>query len=431
MEKDVVLIVDDEPININAVVQILLDKYELKVAVSAKVALEIIEKEKPNLILLDINMPEMNGYEMAEILQNSEKNKDIPFIFLTANNDPQSIKKGFEYGAVDYISKPFSKEELFARVETHLKISKLQNSLSETVLDLNTKVDQNNHYLKIIDQNILSSSTDLNGVIVNASKAFCDFSGYSKEEMIGQKHNLFRTQNIHKELFADLWETITQNKTWYGEMENIRKDGSSYWVNIKIFPEYDTNNNKIGYMAIRQNITDKKRIEELSIRDELTGLFNRRHFNKIFPEEIKRATRDNKNLYFMMMDVDNFKLYNDNYGHHAGDNVLKQIGIVLNRCSQRAGDFAFRLGGEEFGILYSSDSDDQANEFANSVTSKIKQLGIVHEYNLPSKLLTISAGLVSKNPDETSIVEELYKRADECLYKAKENGRDTVCIEKK
>lgn len=428
MIKDVVLIVDDEPININVVVQILLDKYELKVAVTGKAALEIIEKEKPDLILLDINMPEMSGYEMAEILQNSEENKDIPFIFLTANNDPQSIKKGFEYGAVDYISKPFSKEELYARVETHLKISKLQNSLSETVLDLNTKVDEIHHYLNIIDQNILSSSSDLNGIIVNVSQAFCDFSGYSKEELIGQKHNLFRDKDTQSELFLDLWDTITQDKTWNGEIKNTRKDGSSYWVNIKIFPEYDTKNQKIGYMAIRQDITDKKRIEELSIRDELTALFNRRHFNKIFPEEINRAVRNKKNLYFMMMDVDNFKLYNDNYGHQEGDNVLKQIGIVLNGCSKRAGDFAFRLGGEEFGILYSNDSDEQAEAFANSIKNKIKNLDIVHEYNLPSGLLTVSAGLVSQKQNDTSTVEELYKLADQFLYKAKENGRDNVWI---
>lgn len=426
MVKDVVLIVDDEPININVVVQILLDKYELKVAVSAKVALEIIEKEKPDLILLDINMPEMSGYEMAEILQNSEENKEIPFIFLTANNDPQSIKKGFEYGAVDYISKPFSKEELSARVETHLKISKLQNSLSETVLDLNTKVEEINHYLDIIDQNILSSSSDLNGIIVNVSKAFCDFSGYSKAELIGQKHNLFRDEQMQGEIFRDLWNTITQDKTWSGEIKNTRKDGSSYWVNITIFPEYDTKNQKVGYMAIREDITDKKRIEELSIRDELTALFNRRHFNKIFSEEINRAVRNKKSLYFMMMDVDNFKLYNDNYGHQEGDNVLKQIGMVLNSCSKRVGDFTFRLGGEEFGVLYSSDSYEQAESFANSIKNKIKQLDIAHEYNLPSGVLTVSAGLACSKPNETFTAEELYKKADDLLYKAKENGRDNV-----
>ncbi|MGB3750990.1 MAG: diguanylate cyclase [Arcobacteraceae bacterium] len=428
MIKDVVLIVDDEPININVVVQILLDKYELKVAVSVKAALKLIEKEKPNLILLDINMPEIDGYDMAEILQNNEEYKDIPFIFLTANNDPQSIKKGFEYGAVDYISKPFSKEELYARVETHLKISKLQNSLSDTVLDLNNKVDEIHHYLNIIDQNVLSSSSDLSGVIVNVSQAFCDFSGYTKEEIIGQKNNLFRAKDMNSDLFVDLWNTITQDKTWNGEIKNTRKDGSSYWVNIKIFPEYDTKNQKIGYMAIRQDISDKKRIEELSIHDELTGLFNRRHFNKIFPEEINRAVRNKKNLYFMMMDVDNFKLYNDNYGHQEGDNVLKQIGIVLNSCSKRAGDFAFRLGGEEFGILYSSDSVEQAKVFANSIKNKIKQLDIIHEYNLPSGLLTVSAGLAYSKPNETFTVEELYKKADEFLYKAKENGRDNVWI---
>jgi diguanylate cyclase (GGDEF)-like protein/PAS domain S-box-containing protein len=426
MERDSVLIVDDEPININTVVQILLDKYELKVATSAKVALEIIDTDKPDLILLDINMPVMNGYEMAKILKNHEENHSIPFIFLTANSEPESIKKGFEHGAVDYISKPFSKEELQARVETHLKIHKLQNSLSHTVLELESKVDELGHYLDIIDQNVLSSTTNLHGVINGASEAFCNFSGYTKDELIGQKHDIVRHEDMDNSVFCDLWDTITNDKTWSGEVKNKRKDGSSYWISVKIFPEFDDNNEKIGYMAIRQDITDKKRIEELSIRDELTQLYNRRYFNEIFPLEINRSARDKKDLYFMMIDVDKFKLYNDNYGHQEGDNVLAQIGMTLNACAKRADDFAFRLGGEEFGMLYSSDTQDEAIIFAKSVKDKIKQLNITHKYNKPSEVTTVSIGLICKKPMESLTVEELYKLADEFLYKAKENGRDNV-----
>lgn len=547
MQKDTVLIVDDEPININTVAQVLMNDYELKIATSAKVALELIAKQKPDLILLDINMPEMSGYEMALVLQAKEETSSIPFIFLTANSEPQSISVGFEHGAVDYISKPFSKEELQARVKTHLKISKLQNSLSDTVSQLESKIleldrskkefetifnnshngiaitdletnfllandsysritgytkeellalncydltlpeevkkseytlkcviedgyieaiektckangeniivntsialmpdkksflfntvdvtnlkkaeEKIHHYLDIMNKNIISSSTDLDGVITEVSQAFCDFAGYTREELIGQKHSIVKHKDMESRVYDDLWETITKDETWSGNVKNKRKDSSLYWANIKIFPDFDDKNKKIGYTAIRQDITDRKKIEEISIHDELTALYNRGYFNEMFPSEINRSNRDKKNLYFMMIDVDNFKLYNDNYGHQEGDNVLIKLGQVLIKCSKRAGDFAFRLGGEEFGMLYSSTSEEEAILFANTLKEQIKSLKLLHEYNASIGFISVSVGLICKKPLDTSTVEELYRQADELLYKAKENGRDNV-----
>lgn len=547
MRKDTVLIVDDEPININAVATILSRDYELKVATSAKVALELIRKKQPDLILLDINMPEMDGYEMANILQSDKETSKIPFIFLTANSEANSIKKGFEHGAVDYIAKPFSREELQARVQTHLKINKLKTSLSETVSQLESKVDEFNksqkefetifnnsyngiaitdlnskflmvndsytritgyskeellslsctdltveeekeqakttlasvikkghiesvqktciskegkvtvntsislmpdkkrllfntvdmsklkkaeekihHYLEVINQNVLSSSTDLEGVITDVSEAFCNYSGYERAELIGKKHSILKHPDMDATVYDDLWATISNDKIWSGNVKNRKKDGSYYWANVKIFPDFDENNQKIAYTAIRQDITDRKKIEEISIHDELTGLYNRRHFNKIFSLELNRSTRDKKNLYFLMIDVDNFKLYNDNYGHQEGDSVLVKIGKVLNSCSKRADDFAFRLGGEEFGILYSAVSDVEAIKFANRVKDQIKALKIVHAYNDSIGFVSVSAGLICKGPSIHSSVEELYKLADKLLYDAKEDGRNNL-----
>ena len=147
MNKKVVLIVDDEPANINLVAEILHNLYEIRIATNGMTALSMIEKVKPDLILLDINMPQMNGYEVAAKLKSSKETTSIPFIFLTAKSDAQSIVEGFKHGAVDYISKPFSKEELLARVETHLKLNELQTSLNDTANELAS-------YIEIMDQNI-------------------------------------------------------------------------------------------------------------------------------------------------------------------------------------------------------------------------------------------------------------------------------------
>ena len=423
MNKKTVLIVDDEPTNINVVAEILHSLYQIRVATNGKIALEMISKEKPDLILLDINMPEMNGYEVADKLRDSQETIHIPFIFLTAKNDSQSIVEGFNKGAVDYISKPFSKEELLARVKTHLKINELQNTLKDTINEVA-------HYVELMDKNIISSTTDLDGVITSASTAFCDICGFSKEELISRKHDIVKHEDMPKEIYDDLWETISQNLTWKGELKNKRKNGTSYWVDTTIYPYFDkTSGEKIGYTSIRHDITDKKRIEELSIHDELTKLYNRRHFNKLLHDEVNRAKRDTKLLSFMMIDVDFFKLYNDNYGHQEGDNVLHEIGKVLNSYCKRAGDFAFRLGGEEFGILYSELTKEESEVYANAIRKAVENLKIPHLKNETSKVVTISIGLLSIEPNQEITEDEIYKKADDLLYKAKESGRNKVCAQ--
>ena len=181
-------------------------------------------------------------------------------------------------------------------------------------------------YIKIVDENVLTSSTDAKGRIVCVSKAFCEISGYTKEELIGQNHRIIRHEDMPKKLFKELWNTITDGKVWQGEIKNKKKNGEFYWVKATISPLFDDNKNIVGYTAIREDITDKKRIEEISITDELTGLYNRRFFNEIFEREVNRAKREEHSFALIIFDVDFFKLYNDNYGHQAGDLVLQTIG---------------------------------------------------------------------------------------------------------
>ena len=177
-----------------------------------------------------------------------------------------------------------------------------------------------------------------------------------------------------------------------------------------------------------QDITDKKRIEEISLHDELTKLYNRRHFNQVLHNELNRAKRDKKALSFMMLDVDYFKFYNDTYGHQEGDKVLCKISKVLNSFCKRAGDFAFRLGGEEFGILFSELSQKEAEIFANVIRKAIENLKIPHEKNIISNVVTISIGLLTILYNEEITEIEIYKKADDLLYKAKETGRNKVII---
>ena len=143
MKEHNILIVDDESSNISVLVEILSEKYNLLVATDGITALEIVDSdERVDIILLDIMMPEMDGYEVAYKLKHNKKRSDIPFIFLTAKNDNDSIVRGFKEGAVDYITKPFQKEELLARLKTHLQVYKLQSDLSKAFTQLQNAYDE-------------------------------------------------------------------------------------------------------------------------------------------------------------------------------------------------------------------------------------------------------------------------------------------------
>jgi len=284
------------------------------------------------------------------------------------------------------------------------------------------------NYVKLIDENIITSSTDLDGIILSASQAFCEISEFSKEELIGQNHRIIRHPDMPKEIFEDMWEKIINDKVWEGEIKNTTKSCGFYWVHNKIYPIYDETNTKTGYTAIRQDITDKKIIEEISITDGLTHIFNRRHFNETFPNSISSAKRNDELVCFLLMDIDHFKQYNDNYGHQAGDDVLIQFAACLKKNIKRAGDVAFRLGGEEFGIIFKSDTQEKALEFANTIRENIENLHIEHKYNSASPYITASMGLVCKNANRIKNMDEAYKEADDLLYEAKEGGRNRVRI---
>ncbi len=129
---------------------------------------------------------------------------------------------------------------------------------SQTIQSINKTLNMSNH---LIDEHIIMSSTDLKGVITSVSQAFCDISGYTKEELIGQQHNIVRHPDMPKEAFVDMWETIQSGQTWQGDVKNLTKDNKVYWVNAIISPLYDANNKHIGYSAIRHDITAKKENE--------------------------------------------------------------------------------------------------------------------------------------------------------------------------
>ena len=169
-----------------------------------------------------------------------------------------------------------------------------------------------------------------------------------------------------------------------------------------------------------------RELEKLSVTDQMTELYNRRHFETVFEQELLRTRRAKRKLAFIMFDIDHFKKLNDRYGHLEGDKALKKVGEKLKALCRRPGDFAFRLGGEEFGIIVSDQNLDDIASFAESIRSEMYELHIPNTDSNVADYMTISIGMIIKQPDSEDTVDTFIKNADERLYKAKQQGRNQI-----
>lgn len=293
---DRILIVDDSPQNIKLLGTILKQEgYQLNVAQDGEKALKTVEKIKPDLILLDIMMPVLNGYETCNILKGMPETRDIPVIFLSAKIEPEDVVTGFEIGGADYITKPFNASILLARVKTHIALMKKSREL-----------------------------------------------------------------------------------------------------------------------------------KEISKKDGLTLLANRRWFDEFLDEEWRRCKRNQHPVSVILMDIDYFKTYNDFYGHLQGDEVLRKIGKAIAPFARRAGDLAARYGGEEFAVIMGNTGEEDARQIAGDLRRKIEALNIPHEKSGAAPVVTASIGVASAVPTANLSHSDLLRLSDERLYEAKENGRNQV-----
>lgn len=296
----------------------------------------------------------------------------------------------------------------------HKTMRLLLNSQEE----LHKITEELNDYIDIVDKYVISSSTDKNGNIIRVSEAFCNISQYSREELIGKPHNIVRHSDMPKSIFKDLWGSIKSGNSWHGELKNLAKDGTAYYLDVNIEPDLDKDDNIIGYTAIRLDITDKKRIEELSQQDPLTKLSNRLKLDAVASKEIERSLRYQVGLSIILLDIDHFKHVNDTYGHLVGDKTLIELSkILINRA--RNTDIVGRWGGEEFLIVCPETDLAEALTLAEDLRQSIS------EHIFPViKHCTCSFG-VSTFTDIDNY-ETLLKKADEALYKAKASGRNQV-----
>jgi len=477
-----ILIVDDTPDNLRLLKNILEEHgYRVRPAVNGSLALSTIDKEKPDLILLDIMMPDMDGYEVCRLLKANQETADIPVVFLSALDDVEAKVRAFEVGGVDYISKPFQDNEVLARVDTHLSIQLMQRELQEQNEKLQIEIVQRERIETALEHLnfellVLNGFSQILQVCNNEEDSyavFADscgklFSGCSGQLLFFEEDNdLFRKSFSWGN--ADLTETIifTELDIQQQKSENSSRsfilNGNELSDRPYFSPLYQSvitplcfGEDNYGLVQITfdgspeetiqkkcETIIDNKevllmeffqtyalalekfrlleRLQHESVRDPLTGLYNRRHMEAALEREANLAKRRGTSVGIIMMDVDHFKKFNDTHGHEAGDEVLRLMGGILKE-SVRMEDIACRYGGEEFIIIIPTIDAQGVVERAEVVLKRIRES--VVDFNGKKLKVTSSAGAATFTGDDD--FQAAITRADEALYKAKTNGRDRV-----
>lgn len=299
--------------------------------------------------------------------------------------------------------------------------------INATTSELNNSKKEMQKQISLIDEHIIISTLDLNGNRTYVSKAFCDISGFSKQELVGFPHAKTNVLNFSSKELNRIMHSLKPQDTWSGELHNRKKNGETYWTQTTITPNLDEQGHIISYTKIAQDITHKKIIETLSITDDLTATFNRRHFNALFPKILSEAQQHKQHIAFMFVDVDFFKQYNDTYGHQQGDKVLCEIAKLLIHTLHTIAGNAFRMGGEEFAGIFRvpSDKASHAADLARQFQQAVETLHIHHKQSQASSYLTVSIGIICKKATKITS-NELYRQADVLLYQAKEQGRNRV-----
>lgn len=290
-----VLVIDDVEMNAALIAGVISTLCEVQTATSGQQGLELAAQYHPDLILLDLLMPDMDGFEVFRRLKHNPATAHIPIIFLTGISDSSAEEVGLNMGAADFITKPFRTAVLLARVRNHLQLAQ-------------------------------------------------------------QRHLL----------------------------------------------------------------------ERLSHSDGLTGIANRRYFNTMLAREFSRMQRQNHPLALVMLDVDEFKAFNDHYGHVHGDECLQQVAQTIARCMQRPGDMVARYGGEEFVCLLPETDLPGALTIAHAIQAAVDALQMPHVQAQAAEFVTVSMGIAAALPSELGNSRELLAMADARLYRAKRSGRHRI-----
>lgn len=448
-----VLVVDDVPANVKLLeVKLANEYYDVIVARDGYEAISQAKQHKPDLVLLDVMMPGMDGFETCKKLKEDPDVSHIPVVMVTALSDIADRVRGLEAGADDFLTKPINDIALFSRVKSLVRIKVLLDELrlrDQTGFQMGVLTEGQNTFTRdvsgshilVVDDDVvqlkrlterLSQDYVVEGVSV--PQGSMNVALHGNFDLIIVSTQLSEMDGLRlASHFKSQEETRSIPILMLVDEDDSRAmlKGLELGVNDYIIMPVDYNE-----MAarVKTQIRRKKYQDALksnyqqtisrAITDSLTGLYNRHYLNAHLDNMVRQALANNKPLSLMIIDVDHFKTVNDTYGHDIGDQVLKHLSESIIRLI-RSADLAARLGGEEFVVLMPETSAQQALEAAERIRKAVEAtpIPVTHEVGLLYK--TISCGIAFLNEMGDSAT-ALLKRADEALYKAKHSGRNQV-----
>lgn len=276
----------------------------------------------------------------------------------------------------------------------------------------------------LIDQHIMLATLDKDAVVKDVSSALCRFLGSKKEDLVAKPSHFFDNSDDWLLLEEEILSSIQTGRVWKGEIKHYDHDGNIKWANSTILPSYDEHYQIQEFTNILVSITNKK----LSGVDKLTSMLNRRRYDECIIHEMRVAKRNGLNFTLAILDIDFFKKYNDNYGHPQGDVALQSVSEKILTYINRPNDFAFRIGGEEFAIIFSNLDKNKSKQYLNEIRQGVESLNIEHSQSLVSDHLTLSFGACVICAESQLDEEKIYIEADKALYLAKEKRNCVVVV---
>ena len=423
-----ILIVDDSGVN-RRLIQALLEPqdYVTRTAASGEEALNAVADNPPDLILLDVMMPGLDGRQVARVLKADPATANIPIIMVTAQGDREARLAALDAGAEDFLTKPVDRAELWLRVRNLLRLKELSDLVDNHRIILETEVRTRTADLQrfrsamdVTDEAILLvSRTSMRFVEVNAAAS--QMLGYSRDEFLKLgPMDLATTPRKH---LQSLYDAIIAGR---GRTESIesayRKDGSDFPAEVHRHAQREGEDWII--VEVTRDITERmeaeRRLQHMAHFDALTGLLNRTLFHETLTKTLVDALATGRTVAVLLMDLDSFKNVNDTYGHAVGDELLIQVSDRIIKCV-RARDTVGRLGGDEFALILTM---SQGRRDAEVVSNKI-QTALLEPFHLNGHDVSVTATIgVTVSPDDASDAETLLKYADTAMYQAKQAGRN-------
>jgi diguanylate cyclase (GGDEF)-like protein/PAS domain S-box-containing protein len=431
--KPKILAIDDTPVNLLTLGAALKDDFDLQVATSGAMGINLALQDPPDLILLDIMMPDMDGFETCRQLKAEPLLRDIPVIFVTALNELDSEIEGLMLGAADYITKPIQVETARQRIHNLIEREQLRRQVI-------TQRDQLAYEVTIrklaegrlqLAAGVFASAregiiiTNLAGEIIDVNEAFTRITGYGHDEVVGQNPSFLSSGHQTTEFYQNMWGQLTSLGHWSGEIWNHRKNGDVYAEMFTITTIFDAQGEPQNYVALFSDITDLKaqqrELDHIAHFDVLTGLPNRVLLADRLRQGMAQAVRRDQQLAVIFLDFDGFKRINDEHGVEAGDLFLMTVAKRVKQ-SIREGDTLARIGGDEF-VAVLHDIDDRTS--CLPLLSRLLEAAAL-PVQLLNVVLRVSASLgVTFYPQILDMdAEQLLRQSEQAMYQAKLAGKN-------